>query len=43
MGSPGMDYSDYKRSFVYYKRLPDMMQRIEALEKQLKQNPQQDS
>jgi UDP-3-O-[3-hydroxymyristoyl] glucosamine N-acyltransferase len=39
MGSPAMDYSDYKRSFVMYKRLPEIMTRLEKLEKLNKTTP----
>jgi UDP-3-O-[3-hydroxymyristoyl] glucosamine N-acyltransferase len=39
MGSPAMDYSDYKRSFIMYKRLPEIMTRLEKLEKLNKTTP----
>lgn len=35
-GSPAFDIAPYKRSYVYFRRLPDIMKRIEDLETQLK-------
>lgn len=33
MGSPGFTAGNYKRSYVIFRRLPDILKRIEALEK----------
>ena len=33
MGSPGFDISLYKRVYVYFKRLPELVKRIDLLEK----------
>ena len=35
-GSPAFDIAPYKRSYVYFKRLPDLIKRIDHLEKELK-------
>ena len=35
-GSPAYDIAPYRKSYVYYKRLPDIVKRIDDLEKQLK-------
>lgn len=35
-GSPAYDIAPYRKSYVYYKRLPDIVKRIDELEKQLK-------
>lgn len=35
-GSPAFDIAPYKRSYVYFRRLPDTMKRLEDLEKQVK-------
>jgi len=37
MGSPAFDISQYRRSYVGFKRLPDMMKRLDLLEKKLKE------
>ncbi len=34
-GSPAFSYSDYSRSYVYFKKLPSLSSRIDELEKQL--------
>jgi len=34
-GSPAFSYSDYRRSYVYFKKLPSLSSRIDELEKQL--------
>ncbi len=36
IGSPAMDYKDYMKSFVVYRRLPQLQQQLEQMEKQLK-------
>ena len=36
MGSPAFDITDYRKSYIYFKRLPDIVKRLEILEKQLK-------
>ena len=36
MGSPAFDISDYRRSFVGFLKLPDIMKRLDILEKKLK-------
>lgn len=35
-GSPAFEIAPYKRSYVYFRRLPDTMKRLEDLEKQVK-------
>ncbi len=35
-GSPAFDIAPYKRSYVYFKKLPDLIKRIDHLEKELK-------
>lgn len=35
-GSPAYDIAPYRKSYVHYKRLPDIVKRIDDLEKQLK-------
>ena len=35
-GSPAFDIAPYKRSYVYFKQLPDLVKRINQLEKELK-------
>ncbi len=34
-GSPAYGFGDYKRSYVYFKKLPDLVKRINELEKKL--------
>ena len=36
MGSPAFDISDYRRSYVGFRKLPDIMKRLDVLEKKLK-------
>lgn len=36
MGSPAINYNDYIKSYIYFKKLPDLVKRIEELEQQLK-------
>jgi len=36
-GSPAFDIGDYKRSYVGFRKLPKLMERIDALEKRLKE------
>lgn len=36
-GSPAFSLSDYRRSYVYFKKLPSITSRIDALEKQIKE------
>ncbi len=33
-GTPGMDYKNYLKSFIYFKRFPALVKRIEAMEKE---------
>ena len=35
-GSPSFNIRDYQKSYVYFKKLPDMNNRISEIEKQLK-------
>ena len=35
-GSPAMGYSDFNKSYVYFKKLPDLVATINALEKDIK-------
>ena len=35
-GTPAIGYSDYNKSYVYFKKLPDLASKINALEKELK-------
>ncbi len=35
MGSPSFDFMNYKKSFIYFKKLPDTENRIRKLEKEL--------
>lgn len=35
-GSPAFDIGEYKRSYVGFRRLPDLLQRVDQLEKQLR-------
>ena len=37
-GSPAFKYSDYQRSYVYFRKLSDLNGRIDKLEKELKRN-----
>jgi UDP-3-O-[3-hydroxymyristoyl] glucosamine N-acyltransferase len=37
MGSPAFDISQYRRSYIGFKRLPDLMKRLDVLEKKLKE------
>jgi UDP-3-O-[3-hydroxymyristoyl] glucosamine N-acyltransferase len=37
MGSPAFDISDYRKSYVGFRRLPDIMKRLDLLEKKLKE------
>lgn len=34
-GTPGIDYTNYLKSFIYFKRFPALVKRIEAIEKEL--------
>jgi UDP-3-O-[3-hydroxymyristoyl] glucosamine N-acyltransferase len=36
-GSPSMDAGDFRKSYVYFRKFPDLIKRIEELEKELKQ------
>ncbi len=36
-GSPSMDYLDFQRAYVYFRKLPTVVKRIEELEKEIKQ------
>ena len=36
-GTPAIGYSDFNKSYVYFKKLPDLVATIEMLEKQLKE------
>jgi len=36
-GSPSMDYLDFQRAYVYFRKLPAVVKRIEELEKEIKQ------
>ena len=38
MGSPAFDANKYRKSFVHFRNLDSVVQRIAALEQQLKQN-----
>jgi len=42
MGSPAFDISDYRRSYVGFRRLPDIMKRLDVLEKKLKELEKKD-
>lgn len=35
-GTPAIDLNQYMKSYVYFRKLPDIMKRLETLEKQLK-------
>ncbi len=35
-GSPAMGYSDFNKSYVYFKKLPELAATINALEKDIK-------
>ena len=35
-GSPAMGYSDFNKSYVYFKKLPELVATINALEKDIK-------
>ena len=35
MGSPAMDFRQWQKSSIYYKRLPDMAAQIAALQKEV--------
>jgi UDP-3-O-[3-hydroxymyristoyl] glucosamine N-acyltransferase len=37
MGAPAIDISEFRRSFVYYKNLPKLVDRISALEKKIRE------
>lgn len=41
-GSPAFGYSDWSRSYVYFKKLPDLANKINQLEKELKAIKNQD-
>lgn len=41
-GSPAFGYSDWSRSYVYFKKLPDLASKINQLEKELKAIKNQD-
>ena len=32
-GTPAFSYKDYSRSYIYFKKLPDIIKKIESLEK----------
>ena len=34
-GSPAFNISDYKRSYVFFKKLPELYKRIQELQKEL--------
>ncbi|MFA5618741.1 MAG: UDP-3-O-(3-hydroxymyristoyl)glucosamine N-acyltransferase [Weeksellaceae bacterium] len=36
-GSPAMDVSDFRKSYVYFRRFPEIVKRLEELEKEIKQ------
>lgn len=36
-GSPGMDASDFRKSYVYFRNFPTIVKRLEELEKEIKQ------
>lgn len=36
-GSPSMDYLDFQRAYVYFRKLPSVVKRIEELEREIKQ------
>jgi UDP-3-O-[3-hydroxymyristoyl] glucosamine N-acyltransferase len=38
MGAPAFEATDYRKSYVYFKKLPDIVKRLEKLEKILKEN-----
>lgn len=38
IGSPAMDYKDFMKSFIVYRRLPDLQKRLEQLEQKLSDN-----
>lgn len=42
MGSPAFDISDYRKSYVGFRRLPDIMKRLDLLEKKLKELEKKD-
>jgi UDP-3-O-[3-hydroxymyristoyl] glucosamine N-acyltransferase len=42
MGSPAFDISDYRKSYVGFRRLPDIMKRLDVLEKKLKELDKKD-
>ena len=33
-GTPAMSYKDYQKSYIFFKRFPSIVKRLEALEKQ---------
>ena len=35
-GTPAIGYSDYNKSYVYFKKLPDLVSKLDSLEKELK-------
>ena len=35
-GTPAIGYSDYNKSYVYFKKLPDLVSKLNSLEKELK-------
>lgn len=38
-GTPAMNYQDFMRSYVYFRQLPDLVARLETLEKQRRKDP----
>lgn len=41
VGSPVLDVKDYMKSFAVFKKLPEMMKRLDAIERTINQKPQQ--
>lgn len=39
LGSPAIEYTDFKKSYVHFKNLASIVQRVEELEKKLGENP----
>lgn len=35
MGSPAFDHASYRKSYIYFRKLPDLVDKIESLEKQI--------
>lgn len=36
-GSPSMDASDFRKSYIYFRKLPELVKKIETIEKEFKQ------